>query len=52
MELDAAQSARLRQVLSRESYGINFHRFTARHQPGMRDYAFSLKPLLGQAVAK
>lgn len=52
MELDAAQSARLQHVLRREDYGLNFRRFTARQQPGMRDYAFSLKPLLSQAVAK
>lgn len=52
MELDAAQSARLQHVLRRENYGLNFRRFTARQQPGMRDYAFSLKPLLNQAAAK
>ncbi len=52
MELDATQAARLQRVLRQDNYGLNFRRFTARQQPGMRNYAFSLQPLLAQPVAK
>lgn len=47
-ELDASQARRLRQVLAQQDYGVDFRQYSARYQPALKDYRFSLDALLTQ----
>lgn len=44
--LDAQQAAHLKQRLKVPGYGLDFRQFSAVHQPQIKDYGFSIKPLL------
>ncbi|HZX15531.1 MAG TPA: ABC transporter substrate-binding protein [Pseudomonas sp.] len=44
--LDVKQAAHLRQRLKVPGYGLNFRQFSAVYHPQIKDYGFSIKPLL------
>lgn len=44
--LDAEQAARLQKRLKVKGYGLDFRQFSARYRPQIKDYGFSIKPLL------
>lgn len=46
MELDKPEATRLLQRLRSKGYRLDFHAFSAVAHPKMRDYAFTLRPLL------
>jgi hypothetical protein len=44
--LTAQQAAHLQRRLKVPGYGLNFHEFSAVHNPKIKNYNFSVKPLL------
>ena len=46
MRLDKPQAAHLLKRIKEQGYGLNFRRFSALYQPQLRNYHFSLQPLL------
>lgn len=46
MRLDKPQAMRLLTRIQDKGYGLDFQRFSAVNRPQMRDYSFSLQPLL------